>query len=115
MAMPQLWWLVTVFRLQQPGLDPNSGHVGSVVDKVELGQVCSEYFGFPCHFSFHQLLHIHPSSGAGTIGQLVDVPSGLSLTPPRGGGINPKKSLKRAENVLIKKSNHQHTFNFEVM
>jgi hypothetical protein len=27
------------------------------------------------------MLHIHPSSGAGTIGQLVaDVPSGLSLT-----------------------------------
>jgi hypothetical protein len=44
----------------------------------------SEYFGFPCQFSFHRLLHIHhhPKSGAGTIGQLVaDVPSGLSLTP----------------------------------
>jgi hypothetical protein len=26
-----------------------------VVDKVALGQVFSEYFGFPCQFSFHQL------------------------------------------------------------
>jgi hypothetical protein len=27
-----------------------------VVDKVALGQVFSEYFGFPCPSSFHQLL-----------------------------------------------------------
>jgi hypothetical protein len=56
------------------------------VDKVALGQVFSEYFGFPCQFSFHRLLHTHHhlSSGAGTIGQQVaDVPSGLSLTPRR--------------------------------
>jgi hypothetical protein len=47
-----------------------------------IGQVFSEYFGFPCQFSFHRLLHIHHlSSRAGTIGQLVaDVASGLSLT-----------------------------------
>jgi hypothetical protein len=46
--------------------------VGFVVDKVTLGQVFSEYFGLPCQFSFHWLLHIHhPLSGAGTIGQLV--------------------------------------------
>jgi hypothetical protein len=54
----------------------------------------SEYFGFPCQFSFHRLLHIHHhlSSGAGTIGQLVaDVPSGLSLTPPQE---TKKKTLK---------------------
>jgi hypothetical protein len=50
------------------------------------GQVFSEYFGFPCQFSFHRLfcIHHHLSAGAGTIGQLVaDVPSGLSLTSPR--------------------------------
>jgi hypothetical protein len=41
--------------------------VGFVVEKVPLGQVFSEYFGFPCHFSLHRLLHIHHlSSGAGT-------------------------------------------------
>jgi hypothetical protein len=27
--------------------------------KVALGLVFSEYFGFPCQFSFQYLLHIH--------------------------------------------------------
>jgi hypothetical protein len=39
---------------------------------VALGQVFSEYFGFPCNRrSLHQLLHNHPhvSSGEYTIGQ----------------------------------------------
>jgi hypothetical protein len=55
------------------------------VDEVALEQVFFEYFGFPCQFSFQRLLHTHHlSSGAGKIGQLVaDVPSGLSLTPPK--------------------------------
>jgi hypothetical protein len=30
--------------------------VGLVVDKVALGQVFSEYFGFPCQSLFHQFL-----------------------------------------------------------
>jgi hypothetical protein len=30
--------------------------MGFVVDKVALGQIFCEYFGFPCQFSFHQLL-----------------------------------------------------------
>jgi hypothetical protein len=53
------------------------------VDKVALGQVFSEYFGFPCQSSFHQLLHNHPhlSSGAGTIGQKWPQYKGLSPTP----------------------------------
>jgi hypothetical protein len=41
-------------------------------DKVAMGQVFSEYFGFPCNRrSLHQLLHNHPhiSSGECTIGQ----------------------------------------------
>jgi hypothetical protein len=63
---------------------PVLGHMGFVVDQVALeqGQVFSEYFGFPCQFAFHRLLHTHHlSSGAGTIGQLVAaVPRGLSLT-----------------------------------
>jgi hypothetical protein len=52
---------------------PGSSHMGFVVDKVELGQVSSEYSSFPCQLSFHRLLHIHHhlSSGAVTIGQLV--------------------------------------------
>jgi hypothetical protein len=45
--------------------------VGFVVDKVELGQVFSEYFGFPCKSSFHKFLNnqYNLSSGAGIIGQ----------------------------------------------
>jgi hypothetical protein len=64
-------------------LPTGSGQVGFVVDKVALGQVLSEYFGFPCQSSFHQLLHNHPhlSSGAGTIGQKWPQYTGLSPTP----------------------------------
>jgi hypothetical protein len=58
--------------------------VGFVVDKVELGQVFSEYFGYTSQFSFRQLLHALLSSAVGTIGQLVaGVTSGLCLTPPQ--------------------------------
>jgi hypothetical protein len=60
--------------------------VGFVADEVALGQVFSEYFGFPCQFSFHRLFYIHHHllSGTGKIGQLVvDVPSGLRLSRPQ--------------------------------
>jgi hypothetical protein len=60
--------------------------VGFVVEKVTLVMVFSEYIGFTCQFLFHRLLHTHhhPSSGAGTIGQLAaNVPSGLSLLTPQ--------------------------------
>jgi hypothetical protein len=33
--------------------------VGFVVDKMALGQIFFEYFGFPCQSSFHQILHHH--------------------------------------------------------
>jgi hypothetical protein len=68
------------------GFDPRSGHLGFVVDKVALGQVFSEYFGFPCQFSFHRLLntHHHLSAGAGTVGWiLADVPS-TQVSPTQG-------------------------------
>jgi hypothetical protein len=44
-----------------PGSRPGR-HVGLEVDKAALGQVFSEYFGFPCQSSFHQFVHhhIHP-------------------------------------------------------
>jgi hypothetical protein len=51
---------------------------------VALEQIFSEYFDFPCQFSFHRLFHTYHllSSGAGTTGQTVpNVSSGLSLTP----------------------------------
>jgi hypothetical protein len=34
-----------------------------VVDRVALRQVFSEYFGFPCQSSFHQILHHHNHPG----------------------------------------------------
>jgi hypothetical protein len=37
--------------------------MGFVVDKVALGQGFSEYFGFPCQSSFHQILHHHNHLG----------------------------------------------------
>jgi hypothetical protein len=78
--------------------------VGFVVDTVALGQVFSEHLGFPCHFSFHRLLHIHHhhhhlSSGAATTGQLVsDIPSGLSVTNSKKLA-KKKKGLKKAAGV----------------
>jgi hypothetical protein len=63
--------------------NPRSGYVGFVVNKVALGQVFSEYFGFPCKFSFYWLHYTHLPSGAGRMGPSVaGVPSGLRLTPP---------------------------------
>jgi hypothetical protein len=60
------------------------------------GQVSSDYFGFPYHFSFRQMLHTHLSSGSGTMGQLVtDVPSGLSPIP-----LNLKKYKKFWEELI---------------
>jgi hypothetical protein len=61
-AVSWLRRLVAGFPHWRPGLDPRSDHVGFVVSYVVLGQVFAEYFGFPCQFSFRQLLHIHYSS-----------------------------------------------------
>jgi hypothetical protein len=70
---------VADFTARRPIFKPRSGRVGFVVDKVALGQVLSEYFGFHCQFSFHRLFHTHHlPSGAGAIGQtMADVPSGF--------------------------------------
>jgi hypothetical protein len=38
-------------------------HVGFVMDKVALGQVFSEYCGFPCQSSFQQYIHNHNHMG----------------------------------------------------
>jgi hypothetical protein len=47
------------FSTAEARFESRSGHVGFVVDKVALGQIFSEYFGFSCQFSFHRLLCIH--------------------------------------------------------
>jgi hypothetical protein len=58
-AAPQPKRLVAGFPPRRPGFAPGSAQVWFVVDKVALGQVFSEYFGFPCQSSFHQILHHH--------------------------------------------------------
>jgi hypothetical protein len=68
--------------------------------KWHWGRFFSKYFGFPCQFSFHRLLHHHHhlSSGAGTIGELVaDVPSGLGLIPVQ----EIKKKITRGERFPV--------------
>jgi hypothetical protein len=52
-------WLVAGFPLRWSRFNPRLGHVEFLVDKVAIGQVVSEYFGFPCQFSFHRLLDTH--------------------------------------------------------
>jgi hypothetical protein len=44
----------------RPGFEPESRHVGSSVDRAPLGQVSSEYFGFPCH-TLNPLIDPHSS------------------------------------------------------
>jgi hypothetical protein len=62
-----------------------------VQSQVRLCRICSgqsgngadfsEYFGFPCKFSFHLLLHTHLSSRDATIDSAVtDVRNGLNLS-----------------------------------
>jgi hypothetical protein len=66
--------------------------MGFVVDKAALGQVFSQYCGFPCH-PFRRMPHAyrHPSCAVGTVSQIAaDVPNGLSLSPPR----KEKKEIK---------------------
>jgi hypothetical protein len=47
------------FPQRRPGFNPRSGHVSFVVDKVTMGQVFTEYLGFPRQLSFHQLFRCH--------------------------------------------------------
>jgi hypothetical protein len=55
--MPKLKRLVAVFPPQRDGF-ASGQHVEFVVDKAVVGQVFSEYFGFPCK-SFLKLFHHH--------------------------------------------------------
>jgi hypothetical protein len=55
MAVPRHTRLVAGYPRRWPGFEPDSSHVGSVVERAALGQVFSEYFGFPCH-SFSPLI-----------------------------------------------------------
>jgi hypothetical protein len=67
-----------------------------VVDKVALGQVFSEYFGFPCQSSFHQLLKKSSSSiiwGLYNRPEVAAVPTDL-VPPPTN---NKKKGRRKNE------------------
>jgi hypothetical protein len=44
-AMPQVWQLPATQMVTW--YNPKSGDVGSVLDTVTLGQVCSDYVGLP--------------------------------------------------------------------
>jgi hypothetical protein len=48
-AVPQLRRLVSVFPPKRPEFEPGARHLRSVADRAALGQVSTEYFGFPCH------------------------------------------------------------------
>jgi hypothetical protein len=47
------------FESKESGFDARLGHVGFIVDKIELGQALSKYFCFSRQFLFHQLSSIH--------------------------------------------------------
>jgi hypothetical protein len=53
-AVPWLRRLVVGLQPRRPGFDPGSVHVGFVMDKVTLGQVFPQYFGFPLSVSFQR-------------------------------------------------------------
>jgi hypothetical protein len=52
--VPWLRRLAAGLPPRRPGFDPGSVNVEFVVDKVALGQVFTEYFGFPLSISFHR-------------------------------------------------------------
>jgi hypothetical protein len=53
--------------------------VGFVVDKVALGQIFSEYFGFPCHLHSTKFSIITNTRGRYSRPVVADVPSGPSM------------------------------------
>jgi hypothetical protein len=95
-SFPEFWPCIVqpVSRrlpIMAAGFRRRSDQVIFVVDKVTLEQVYSEYFGFPCQFSFHRLLGTrhHLSSVVGTIVEIVaDVPNRLSFTSPQETKVN---------------------------
>jgi hypothetical protein len=58
-VVPQLRRLVFGFPPRQLKFDPSLDQMVFVLDKVALGRVFSQYFGFLCHFSLRQLLDSH--------------------------------------------------------
>jgi hypothetical protein len=61
MAVPWLRLFVADLSPWRFGLSIASAHVGSVVDKVALGQVFSDFFGISCQYRTTMALRIHVS------------------------------------------------------
>jgi hypothetical protein len=57
MAVPQLKRLVAGFPPQRPGFAPGQVMWDFVMHGVALEQVSSEFFGFACQSSSHQILY----------------------------------------------------------
>jgi hypothetical protein len=73
--MPYLSLLIAGFQPRWRGFDTSSGYVGFMVDIVAMGPIFSEYFGFLCQFSSHQLFYAYLSPVAGRVGPACQVGS----------------------------------------
>jgi hypothetical protein len=62
MASRRLRLLVAGFPLRRPGFEPGSGHVEFLVEKVALGKIFSEYFGFPLAIFISPIASKSPST-----------------------------------------------------
>jgi hypothetical protein len=58
-TLPQLIQLIAAAPPRWPGFDSRARYLEFVLEELALERVFSEYLGFPCQFSFHQLLHTH--------------------------------------------------------
>jgi hypothetical protein len=79
LAVPQLRPLIVGFTPRRLGFEPRSGHMGFMVDKVELGRIFLRVFLFPIPI----LIPSTAPYSSSIIGDwlVADVPSRLSLTP----------------------------------
>jgi hypothetical protein len=78
--MPWLRRLVAGISQRSTGFTSGSVHVGFVVDKVALGQVSSELFGFPCQYHSTVALYTYIVRGM-NITPMVPAVQGQSLAP----------------------------------
>jgi hypothetical protein len=78
--MPWLRRLVAGISQRSTRFASGSVYVGFVVDKVALGQVSSEFFGFPCQYHSNVALYTYIVRGM-NITPMVPAVQGQSLAP----------------------------------